>query len=509
MSLRARLTLLIVLLLGLSLGVATGLAAWQAAQQLRAVRTAALLVGGQTGRGDAAARDQPGRLAGLVAEFNGDRHLQAVLLGADGEVLRASTLASGGDPVPAWFARLVGRGPPAVLVRLGAGTVLLRADPANELLETWGSLHDQVLGFAAFCAPMVLLVYLTVRRALRPLADVADGLGRIEAGGRDVRVPARGPPELAELGRGFNRMSRRLDDVDARNARLAEQMLSLQEEERADLARDLHDEVGPALFAVTMTAATILRALHAASPSRPEGQGTASDGAPQGDTAPPVAPGIAPHATPPVAPGEGWSASEIAGEVRLIQDSIGHVQRHVRDILGRLRPLRAAEFGLAHAIGALAAFWRARDPALAIIVAVDLEPRPAEAVEEALYRVVQESLGNALRHGRPTRVEIALGRDEAGAVTARIANDVHAPAPRVAPPGSGRGVAGMRERVAALSGTLTAGPGPEGGWIVLARVPPCGADAHAATVRACAPEADADWRGSGEPIIVVRTGVAA
>ena len=344
MSLRARLTLLIVLLLGFSLGVATGLAAWQAAQQLRTELNAALLVGVQTVRGDASARDQPSRLAGLVAEFNGDRHLQAVLLGTDGEVLRASTLASGGDPVPAWFARLVGRGPPAVLVRQGAGTVLLRADPANELLEIWGSLRDEVLGFAMLCVPMVVLVYLTVLRALRPLADIAAGLGRIEAGGREVRVPARGPPELAGLARGFNRMSGRLDDVDARNARLAEQMLSLQEEERADLARDLHDEVGPALFAVTMTTATILRLLREAAP---DGQAAAM-AAPREDAAP--------HGGSAAA----RSAREIAGEVRLIQDSIGHVQRHVRDILGRLRPLRAAEFGLPAAVGELAAFWRAR-----------------------------------------------------------------------------------------------------------------------------------------------------
>ncbi len=471
MSLRARLTLLIVLLLGFGLGVATGLAAWQAAQRLRTELGAALLVAAQTVRGDAAARDEPVRLARLVAEFNGDRHVQAVLLGSDGEVLRASTLASAGDPVPGWFAALVGRGPPPVIVRQGAGTVLLRADPANELQEVWGSLRDELLGFAAFCGPAVLLVHLTMRGALRPLADIADGLARIEAGGRDVRVPARGPPELAGLARGFNRMSGRLDDVDARNRRLAEQMASLQEEERADLARDLHDEVGPALFAVTMTAATILRLLGEAGPEALPTQGGAAS----------LHGGRAPA----------WPAPTIAGEVRLIQDSIGHVQRHVRDILGRLRPLRAAEFGLAAAIGELAAFWRARDPALAIAVSVELDPRPREAVEETLYRVVQESLSNAVRHARPGVIEVALARDTAGQVIARIGNDAGAPS-RPVPPGSGlpqgRGLAGMRERVAALSGTLSAGPAPGGGWLVAARIP----DVVAAAISGAMAEPGAD-----------------
>ena len=462
MSLRARLTVLIVLLLGLGLGVATGLAAWQAAQRLHTELGAALLVAAQTVRGDATAREEPARLARLVAEFNGDRHVQAVLLGPDGEVLRASTLASGGDPVPGWFASLVGHGPAPVLVRQAAGTVLLRADPANELLEVWGSLRDELLGFAVFCVPAVLLVHLMLRGALRPLADVADGLGRIEAGNRDVRVPARGPPELAGLARGFNRMSVRLDGVDGRNRRLAEQMASLQEEERADLARDLHDEVGPALFAVTMTAATILRLL---------GE-TIAEG-------PPVSagtPGSREAGVPAI------SVPMIADEVRLIQDSIGHVQRHVRDILGRLRPLRAAEFGLVAAVAELAAFWQARDLALSIMVSVELDPRPAEAVEEALYRVVQESLSNAMRHARPTRIGIVLARDPTGFVTAHVCNDTGAP-PRGTVPGGaiapGRGLAGMRERVTALSGTLAAGRSPDGGWLVAARIPDTGAGAPA------------------------------
>ncbi len=52
-------------------------------------------------------------------------------------------------------------------------------------------------------------------------------------------------------------MTQRLAAVAAQNHRLNERLLTLQAEERADLARDLHDEIGPLLFAVDMTAATI------------------------------------------------------------------------------------------------------------------------------------------------------------------------------------------------------------------------------------------------------------
>lgn len=70
-------------------------------------------------------------------------------------------------------------------------------------------------------------------------------------------MPEHGPLELARLARGFNLMTGKLAATAAQNQRLNERLLTLQAEERADLARDLHDEVGPLLFAVNMTAATI------------------------------------------------------------------------------------------------------------------------------------------------------------------------------------------------------------------------------------------------------------
>jgi two-component system sensor histidine kinase UhpB len=55
-------------------------------------------------------------------------------------------------------------------------------------------------------------------------------------------------------------MVEQLDAAQARNQRLNDQLLTLQEEERTDLARDLHDEVGPFLFAVNLDAAAVEQA---------------------------------------------------------------------------------------------------------------------------------------------------------------------------------------------------------------------------------------------------------
>ena len=94
---------------------------------------------------------------------------------------------------------------------------------------------------------------------------------------------------------------------------------------------------------------------------------------------------------------------------------------------------------------------------------------PANAADAA-YRVVQESLTNALKHAPGAPVDIVIA-GTAGQVEIAVRNG-----PAAGPPsgleesGGGRGLAGMRERVSACGGELTAGPA-EGGWQVLARLP--------------------------------------
>jgi len=93
----------------------------------------------------------------------------------------------------------------------------------------------------------------------------------------------------------------------------------------------------------------------------------------------------------------------------------------------------------------------------------------APTVDLTAYRIVQESLTNALRHAGPTsaRVTLSYTDDELGVEVfdggrGRVDGTPH---------GAGHGIAGMRERVEAVGGTLIAGPGPEGGFRVQARLP--------------------------------------
>ena len=84
------------------------------------------------------------------------------------------------------------------------------------------------------------------------------------------------------------------------------------------------------------------------------------------------------------------------------------------------------------------------------------------------YRLVQEALTNVVRHAGPATAMVTV-RYEDDAVTLEVLDDGRLPVRGT--PGTGHGQLGMRERVAVWGGTLTAGPRPEGGYRVAARLP--------------------------------------
>jgi len=105
----------------------------------------------------------------------------------------------------------------------------------------------------------------------------------------------------------------------------------------------------------------------------------------------------------------------------------------------------------------------------------------------AVYRIVQESLTNVVRHAGRVAATVSL-RQDGGYLDVDVVNDGGA-APAAFSDGTGAGLAGMRERAAALGGTLDAAPRPGGGFAVHARLP------VAAAAPAGGPEASAAGTG--------------
>ncbi len=100
------------------------------------------------------------------------------------------------------------------------------------------------------------------------------------------------------------------------------------------------------------------------------------------------------------------------------------------------------------------------------------DPRPLPpTVEMAAYRIVQESLTNALRHARPSTAAVTLSYAAADLRLEITDDGGDGETGDGGSQGAGHGIAGMRERAAAAGGTLEAGPRPGGGFRVFARLP--------------------------------------
>ena len=107
-----------------------------------------------------------------------------------------------------------------------------------------------------------------------------------------------------------------------------------------------------------------------------------------------------------------------------------------------------------------------------ITLTVDAAELPT-ATGRAVYRVVQEALTNVHKHARGAATEIVVTTAPDGGLLATVTNRRPVAAQSLLP-GSGAGLIGLRERVALLGGTLTAGPTSDGGWQVRAWLPGTG-----------------------------------
>jgi two-component system sensor histidine kinase UhpB len=447
MSLRARIVALIGAVLLFSMAMGTLVAGYQTRHALNAELAAGLGGAQQTVNSaleDLPKSDHPARdLRQLIATFDGNRHVRAALLTARGQLAGMSTTRSTDRPAPGWFRSLLGPAPESIAIDLPAPTpgyrrIVLTPTPDIDVTAAWREFIGVMLVLSGSAAIGLVLVYVVISAAFRPLRLLAAQFARVGAGDYGGRVVEEGPSELTSLQRGFNRMAAELTASTERNRVLGDQLLTIQEEERADIARDLHDDIGPHLFAVNMDAEMISQLSEAGRHDR------------------------------------------IKDQARSIQAAVGHMQRQVRDLLGRLRPIRVTELGLNAAILDLVRFWRERRPDIAFDLRLrEAESEVPEAAKEIAYRVVQEAVNNAVRHGDPQSIRIAFKVDDGQILTLSVTDD--GAGPKAETTAGGLGLIGMRERVTAAGGSLAFGPN-EGapGWTTVARL---SLDASPATPR--------------------------
>ena len=315
--------------------------------------------------------------------------------------------------VPQWFVDLLtvpemDVASPVTIDGKRVGDIVFLADLSADLFEKWVGLLALACFVAVLTGLTAVIAYVFARSVLRPLQDLGEGLTRMRRGDYAHLIPVQGPQEIRQSCEEANALARTLAGLSQDNRDLLHRLVSLQDDERRDLARELHDELGPLLFSIRAGTVALIEAMP------PSGH-------------------------------PGNSAQDVLQSVEALQQTN-------RRILDRLRPLYIEELGLETSVQTLLRNFRRQAPHIGLTATIDPDLNGIDGpLAQTVYRVIQEALTNVLRHARAsnTHVEAAIAGD---ALAVEVSDDGGGfPADNV----FGRGLTGMHERVRALSGSLS------------------------------------------------------
>src|SRR5215218_6048154 len=280
-----------------------------------------------------------------------------------------------------------------------------------------------VIGLALVVLALALAL-VRERRRLRPLEDLVEAMEKVDLSSPRPLLPASidGVGETEEVARielAFLRMMRRLE---AERRRAGSAALHAQEEERARVARDLHDEVNQSLTGLLL---------------RLE---------------------VAREAAPP----------ELEAEISETKALANQAMNELLSLARQLRPTALDDLGLAAAIGGQVEQLGRGEIEARLAVDGDFSDLDDDA-QLVVYRVAQEGLNNAARHSGAKRVEVRLRGTEDGGVVLEVADDGRGFAFDESE--RGLGIGGMRERALMVGGELSIESRPDAGTTVRLEVP--------------------------------------
>jgi two-component system, NarL family, sensor histidine kinase UhpB len=409
LSLQSRLSVLFCTMLGAAFAIVLAALLAFSVKHLQHEREPAALLAAQIGdaintelRADPAARDAVARvLRRLNEQTTGSLRY------------RDATTAEVGVPpsrfqVPAWFGRVIGAETEPHLLPIGplSAQLILYPNDSADVYEKW------VAFVFIVAAPFVLglltfgIAQVTVEATLRPLLDLGAAISRLKDGDYNRLVPCHGPPEVRRACEQINALAGVLTELRTSNHVFMKRIVSAQDDERAEIGRDLHDEFSPLLFAARANAHAL----------RTQG----------GDP----------------------TLAALAGEISHIVEAI---QKTNSRLLARLRPLDLQNLGLTRNIAALVDSPAAKAGNLAAEIKLDPAlDRLDELSARTVYRFVQEAITNVLRHAKASKAGV-LATIQGSLVTAEVSdNGVGMPDGTLL----GRGLQGMKERIDALGGTF-------------------------------------------------------
>ena len=360
------------------------------------------------------------------------RHLKIQLKSPSGSIInimRSSPPNELQETPPSWFIKLVVSDYPKAEYQIGTVdnrffTLIIQANPMDEMTEVW----NETIAFFSSILLLVFLTFLSVHlvfnKTLQAIQVIVENLKGVEKGEYHKKLPDFSTQEYDNIAKAINHMTDVLDSTQQQNQALTQHSLEIQEEERQRLSQELHDEFAQSLTAIKVMAVAAT-----------------------------------------------YKESDTKTITHSITDICDHLMTVLRSMMKQLHPLILTELGLKATLEDLINHWDSRTTAITFNLQVD------EAVDSLdktitiqVFRVIQESLTNIIRHAQATRVSISLSI-KVGSNTLDLLVKDNGQGCDLSTVSTGFGLQGMAERVKLLGGSFELQSQVDKGMQIKAQIP--------------------------------------
>ncbi len=313
---------------------------------------------------------------------------------------------------PVWFVKLVDPKPEVVQRQVRYGLLIVKSNAAGSIREAWRGVSQLMwIGFGFFIV-LNIMVYWLLSHSLKPVNDILTAINRMEQGDLKVRLQPIKLPEFDRIGHSLNRMAESLEAERQleENRQLTQLIQTHIEDERRSLARELHDELGQYVTAIKTFAVGIANKTESKMP-------------------------------------------DVASNAQTIVAAANHIYDGMHNIIRHLRPGSLDNLGLSETLRDAVNQWQATNPEVAfnLNLSGNLDAL-GESLNISFYRIIQESVTNALRYAKATQLDINLTHAKNGDLVLNIKDNGVGMATLNVDQTQHFGLLGMRERTQALHG---------------------------------------------------------
>ena len=269
---------------------------------------------------------------------------------------------------PKWFEKMVQPPVETVERQIRYGSLVVSSSAAGSIREAWSGFRQLMWVGLFFFVLLNLMVYALLSHSLKPIKPILTSINRMERGDLSTRLPTFTLPEFNRIGHSLNRMAeslameRQLEE----NRQLTQLIQTHIEDERRSLARELHDELGQYVTAIKTFAVAIANKAKDKSP-------------------------------------------DIAANAQTIVGAANQIYEGMHSIIRQLRPGALDNLGLSETLRDAMHYWQTLHANVRFELKLNGQLDDlGESLNINVYRIVQESINNALKHAQAKNIEVSL-----------------------------------------------------------------------------------------------------